>query len=689
MNAVPLIPSLATRRSATHLPVPVRPRRLLTAAAAGRRPHGLPATAAGRFLRLTVAFALLVVAMASLLAVPARADDTTIVPNFDVTAHLDDNGTLAVRFDVTVDFPDERHGIFFVLPTAQRYDGDYFQLYNIEFGNVAMDGGPVRAEQINEDDVATMRIGDPDITVTGRHSYSLEFTVAGVARPGEPDGEDILPWDIITAGAYSDWDIENFSLALTAPAGAEFTCTAGEDGSNTPCEGIVAGDGSYSAHVTGLDDDGVTAKLSWPTGTLNVPAPTVIYREPFGIRYGFGWPVVAGGLAAVGLAFAATFRIARKDERYAGLPVGVYPVSREYAEIELNSKHPVVVRFDPPQMAPAQGGVALTKKIDDGEVLATVIISLAQRGYLQIIEYEDPLGKKRDAPEPTNWMLCVRREPDEFLTPWEADFLTAIADPATGEDQGMKKRERLDEVQWRQSLGKEGFDAPQRPGTRLRQINDRVAQDLIAAATADVMDAWVLPPARSPLADRARFVAWVLMAVGMALLVVGFIAYPTVGVGVGVFMTGLLLGLGCIKVKVFSADGSVAHEQARGYQLYLKTAELGQLREAERAQLFINTLPWAISLGVVAHWSSIADEILASRQDVAWEPFWWSAAYGYMYPGHVSDQVGSFSEAAGTAAHMQGAAKAYSEAASAVSSSSAGGGGSVGGGSFGSGGGSW
>lgn len=642
-----------------------------------------------RTVRMTAFLAMVVVALTALFAVPARADDVTRIPNFDVTAHLDDDGTLAVRFDVTADFPDERHGIFFVLPTAQRYDGDYFQLYDVEFGNVTMDGSPVPAERLNDGDVATMRIGDPDSTVTGQHHYSMEFTTRGVARPGGKGGEDILPWDVITPGAYSDWDIENFSLTLTAPTGAEFTCTSGEEGSRASCDGIVARDDTYSAQVNGLHDGGVTAKLSWPTGTLNVPEPAIVYREPASVRYGFGWQAIAGGLAAVGLALATAFGMARKDERYAGLPVGIYPVRGEQAEIELSSKHPVVVRFDPPEMAPEQAGVALTKMVDDGDVLATVIISLAQRGYLHIIEYEDPLGKKRDAPEPTNWMLCVRREPDEFLTPWEADFLSAIKDPATGEDQGMKKRERLDEAAWRDSLIKEGFDAPEYPGTRLRQINDRVAQDLIVAATADVLDSWVLPPARSPLADRLRFVAWPTMAVGAALIVAGIIAYPTLGVGIGLLLAGILLALGCMKSKVFSADGSVAHEQARGYQLYLKTAEIGQLQEAERAQLFINTLPWAISLGVVAHWSSIADEVLARRDDVLWEPFWWSAGYGYMYPGHVSDHVGSFSEAAGTAAHMKGAAKAYSEAASAVSSSSAGSSGSVGGGSFGSGGGSW
>ena len=73
-----------------------------------------------RTVRMTAFLAMVVVALTALFAVPARADDVTRIPNFDVTAHLDDDGTLAVRFDVTADFPDERHGIFFVLPTAQR-----------------------------------------------------------------------------------------------------------------------------------------------------------------------------------------------------------------------------------------------------------------------------------------------------------------------------------------------------------------------------------------------------------------------------------------------------------------------------------------------------------------------------------------------------------------------------------------
>ena len=636
---------------------------------------------------------MVILSCAALVTGPARADESeTFVPRFDVTAHVDDDGTLAVRFDVTAEFSEDVHGLFFVLPTAQRSDDhDNYQLFDVQFGDVTMDGEPVPATRLEEDDVATMRIGDPDSYVSGRHDYSMEFTVKGLVRPDDPGSNaDILPWDIIIAGAYEGWDIADFSLALTAPDGATFTCTAGEEGSNSPCQGITQLDGEYSARVSDLGSGGVTARLTWDAGTINAPAPTVVYREPATSKYGFQWPALVAGLALSGGAIAGAMRIARKDERYVGLAPGTRPDSDAPAPIELNSKHPVVVRFDPPQMEAAQAGVALTKKVDDGEVLATVIISLAQRGYLQIIEYEDPLGKKRDAPEPTNWMLFVQREPDGALTPWEAEFLTALADPATGEDRGMKKKERLDEDEWRSTLSVQGLDVPERAGTRLRQLNDAVAQKVIAEATGQASASWVLPAGRSAAGERVRHVAVAGVVTGVALIAAGLIGeFPVVGYGIALALASLLLRLGCARTAAFSADGSVAHEQVQGYRLYLKTAEIGQLREAERAQLFIDTLPWAISLGVVSHWSSIADEILSVREDVEWVPFWWAASYGYLMPGHVSNSVGGFSEAAGVAAHMKGASKAYEAAASSVSSSSAGSGGSVGGGSFGSGGGTW
>ncbi len=643
--------------------------------------------------RLTFFLAIVALSLAALFTSPATADESeTTIPNFDVSAHLDRDGTLSVRFVVTAEFSDDVHGLFFVLPTAQPYDDDgNYQLYRVDFGDATMDGSPVPTRELVEGDTTTLRVGDPDSYVTGRHEYSVEFMVNGIVRPNDVDEErDILPWDIITAGAYQGWNIENFSLDLTAPDGAAFTCTAGDEGSTTPCRGITQIDGEYSARVSDLGDGGVTAKLTWDSGTINAPEPRIVYREPAAQKYGFQWPALAAGLVLIGGAMACALRIARKDERYVGLPPGTHPDSRRSSDIELNSKHPVVVRFDPPQMEAAQAGVALTKKADDGEVLATVIISLAQRGYLQIIEYEDPLGKKRDAPDPINWMLYVLREPDELLTSWEAEFLTAISDPATGEDRGMKKKENLDEAAWRSTLSEAGLKVPERPGTRLRQLNDGVAQRLIADATGDASARWVLPAGRSRAGERVRYIATAGVGVGAILVAAGFIGeFPIVGYGVGVLLASVLLRLACIKTTAFSAEGSVAHEQARGFQLYLKKAEIGQLREAERAQLFINTLPWAISLGVVGHWSSIADEVLAVREDVVWAPFWWSAAYGYMLPGHVSDSVGSFSEAAGAAAHMKGAEKAYEAAASTVSSSSAGSSGSVGGGSFGSGGGTW
>lgn len=645
-----------------------------------------------RNARLALLLALLFVSATALFAVPARADDsTTTISRFDVSAQMSDDGTLAIRFDVAAHFSEPAHGLIFALPTAQRRDEDHYQLFDVTFGEATMDGKAVPTKRLDDADVTTMRIGDPDAEISGAHDYSLEFTVKGLLLPGEAGtGSDVLPWDIITAGAYENWDINDFSLDLSAPAGASFTCSTGEEGSNTPCRDMTRVEGNYTARVPHLGQGGVTTKLTWPGGTFDAPAPTVEYREPFTRKYGLEWPAAVAGLVVAGGAIAGAFGIVRKDERYVGVAPGTHPTANDSANVEFNSKHPVVVRFDPPEMDPTQAGLALNKKVDEGETLATAIISLAQRGYLQIIEYEDPLGEKEGAPEPTNWMLIVTRSADESLSPWEKDFLDAVSDPATGEDQGLQEEERLDEQVWRERLGEEGLQLQAGSGTRLRQLNDAVAQNLIVGATREANARWVLPAARSVAGEWARWVAVAGLALGAVLIMVGFIAgLPVVGYGVAVALASALLRLGCTKVKTFSAEGSVAHEQVLGYRLYLKKAEAGQLREAEKAQLFIDTLPWAISLGVTKWWSGVADEILTNRDDVSWSPFWWSASYGYLLPGQISNSVGSFGEAAGAAAHMEGASQAYENAASAVSSSSAGSSGFVGGGSFGSGGGTW
>ncbi|MFT0846669.1 DUF2207 domain-containing protein [Actinomycetaceae bacterium L2_0104] len=639
-------------------------------------------------------FALVLVCVTAFLTSPARADDVeTYVPRFDVTAHLGDDGTLSVRFDITAEFSEDAHGLFFVLPTAQRYEDDShdYQLFDVDFGEARMDGNPVPAIRFDEDDTATLRVGDEDTYVSGRHDYSVEFTVQGLVRPGDPgSGTDILPWDVITAGAYEGWDIGAFSLHLTAPDGGSFTCTAGEEGSSAPCAGISQLGGEYSAVVSHLGEGGVTAKLTWDGGTVRAPEPTIEYREPVSAKYGFNWAVLGAGVVLVGAAIAAAFGLARKDERYVGLAPGVYPDRRQDAVIGLSSKHPKVVRFERPEMLAAQAGVALKKKIDDGDVLATVIVSLAQRGYLQIVEYDDPLGKKQGAPNTNNWMLYVIREPDGNLAEWEAEFLAAVADPSTGEDAGMKKKEALDVASWQASLQEAGFAVPERPGTRLRQLRDSVAQKAIADATADAAEGWLLPAGRSQTANWMRHVSLAGGVIGVLMIAAGFLGdIPIVGYGIALTIASVIVRLGCVKTVAFSADGSVAHEQAAGYRLYLEKAEVGQLREAERAQLFVDTLPWAISLGVVDHWGKIADEVLQVQPGIVWAPFWFSTIHGYGSPSTVSGSVNDFSEAAGTAAHMAGASQAYKDAANTVSSSSSGSSGSVGGGSFGSGGGTW
>ena len=63
--------------------------------------------------------------LTALFAVPARADDVTRIPNFDVTAHLDDDGTLArsaIARHPAARPPQPAHLTPLLAPTPHRFD---------------------------------------------------------------------------------------------------------------------------------------------------------------------------------------------------------------------------------------------------------------------------------------------------------------------------------------------------------------------------------------------------------------------------------------------------------------------------------------------------------------------------------------------------------------------------------------
>jgi len=63
----------------------------------------------------------------------------------------------------------ERHGLIREIPIRLGYDDTYDRLYPLQILTVTdRRGTPIRYEREDSETLATLRIGDPDRTVTGR-----------------------------------------------------------------------------------------------------------------------------------------------------------------------------------------------------------------------------------------------------------------------------------------------------------------------------------------------------------------------------------------------------------------------------------------------------------------------------------------------------------------------------------------
>ena len=99
---------------------------------------------------------------------------------------------------------------------------------------------------VNGRDGANIRIGDPNVTVTGRHRYRIEYPLPGVA-PGTT-----LDWEAV--GTAWEVGIEEAEIHVVAPFELlDATCSVGVTGSQGGCDVTEVAPGHLVTTVDGLD----------------------------------------------------------------------------------------------------------------------------------------------------------------------------------------------------------------------------------------------------------------------------------------------------------------------------------------------------------------------------------------------------------------------------------------------------
>ncbi|GIW17813.1 DUF2207 domain-containing protein [Tepidiforma sp.] len=606
-----------------------------------------------RYLLLAGAVLLVLAALAGGRAALAQESGWSVT-SFEATYRVGADGVVEVEERIAVNFRAlERHGIYRDLfetakcgppaegveqPLTPCPEGWVRKWVYADFRVTDANGQPWKFERESLPGTVRLKIGDPDVTVSGQQTYVIRYRLER-ALDAYAD-HDELYWNVT-----GQWQvpIERFAARVELPAGAALrtACYVGSAGAQESCAMAVEGSAAtFSARRLNTFEQ-ATIAVGWQKGVVTVPPPKLIepakvsdYLKSDAIEWGGFALTAALGLAA---ALALWWRHGR-DRQYRG----IYYLTNDPTEQTrpLFGGAPLVVEYLPPEeLRPAQMGVLLDESADTLDVTAT-IIDLAVRGYLHITEIpkQGLLGK-------TDWELERKKDGSDLL-PYERSLLDALFEEGD--------RVKVSDLKYEFA-------------THLSKTKDLIYDDAMARGW------FALRPGHARHATAVAAVGWILGGIGLAFLGATFF-------GRGLALAGF--GLGGIALLVLApsmarrtAKGSEALRRVLGFRLYIATAEQHRQEFNERENIFARYLPYAIVFGCVEKWAKAFEGLddQARQSTAAW------------YAGTGPFRVAAFSEGLRSFNSSVGATLA----ATRSSGGSGFGGGGAGGGGGGGGGGSW
>ncbi|HET9722213.1 MAG TPA: DUF2207 domain-containing protein [Actinomycetota bacterium] len=568
-------------------------------------------------------------------------------PRYDVDVTIEQSGSIVVTETIVQEFgATERHGIYRDLPERLRYDETYDRVYPIDVVSVETSPGtPDDVQLEHSGGYLRIRIGNPDQTITGRHTYTITYRVEGAMNGFSTHDE--LYWNAI--GTEWEQPIARANIRVSGPVPiTRVACYAGLSGSTAGCERAAIEDGAaVFSHRDLPPYNGMSVAVALPPGTVASTAP--ILDERWSLDRAFErTPITIGGsaaLAAVLLGGVGVLAWRRgRDRRYQGSQVDQVMGNAGGPEqsVPLFERGEAPVEFAPPEdLRPGQIGTLIDERANTLDVTAT-IVDLATRHYLVIEEIEKQgwFGK-------ADWKLIRQPAPGDELLTYERLLLDRLFDSG-------------DEVEL--SELKNTF------ASKLKEVEESLYSDAVRRR-------WFL---RRP--DRVR-AAWV--GIGLAALVVaGALTFVLVRwTHAALLAVPLLIGaIALLAVARWmprrTAKGTALARRIAGFRRVIETAETHMSRWAEQENVFTRYLPYAVVFGCTEKWAeAFAGLASAPATDTSWyvssRPFVY-ASFGDRMDGFAVTTSGII---ASTPAGSGG--------------SGLGGGGFSGGGGGGGGGGSW
>jgi hypothetical protein len=506
------------------------------------------------------------------------------IADYVVAMHLGRDGTLAVDERITYDFGvTPHHGIFRDLVESETYDAHHDRRYRIGGVTVTADNAPTPVQMSHSGSYLRIRIGDPNLTITGEHTYRIDYRLQGAPRTFADHQE--LFWDAV--GNQWPVPIDRATVTVATPAAIMRTaCYAGPQGSALSCTSASARGATATFAQTGLGpNEGLTIVVGLPPGSI-VPDPQPILQrrrtaaDAFALRPNTLAPAIA--LAAVSVAAILWLASRRgRDRRFTGSATDAAFANTTGAEeaVGFGGVRAGPVEFVPPDgVLPGQVGTLVDEHANLVDVTAT-IVDLAVRGWLTITDLDDDY-------ELTSTQVAGKGT----LLPYETELMKALF--ASGPSV------KLSDLEYK-------FRA------ELAVIQNALYDDVVTQGWYRIRP------------DRTRQ-RWTLIALGSFVVAVAITVVVALGSSFGLVPLGLVLGaITLIAVASHmpsrTGKGSAIFSRICGFRRLFDEGDQG-LREkfAEQHDIFSQYLPYAIVFGCTDKWARVFAQLDAQQLETGW-----------------------------------------------------------------------
>ncbi len=594
-----------------------------------------------RFIVVMAGLAIFVLGL--LPATSARADsDDDSITRYAVTADAAKDGTTAVTLDFDFNFgSDEGHGPYITLPLRQEIanDPDHWRMVDVTVGEVSSPSGASADVQTETTDGNLLiRVGDENRTWSGTQTYRISYTIHGLIAPKQAQsGLDEFNWNVI-GGAW-EVPIRRITAKVTGPADVVRAACFVDNSTTDTCDSATASGTSATFAESSLPKETpLQIVAGFPGGTF-VGAEARLEKR---LWIGNMFPVtpITGSIAAVltVLGLGALIRRTRRgaqDEVYLGLTPGITPAAGQQATVGRGAANaPVAVQFTPPRGArPGEIGVLTDSTADNVDITAT-LIDLAVRGHLRI----EQQGKK-------DWTFVQLQGRDQ-LVGYESELVTTLFQNGSSVT--------TDELKNRDYAG----------------LMDSAREKLYQRVT-DELHWFRSNPGRVRILAFMGGLGLIAAGVGLGFLL-GLVGFGLIGIAA--VICGIVMLFMSNRFGSRTADGSAVLAQAKGFELYLTTAEAEQIKFEEGIDVFSRYLPYAIVFGVAERWAKIFEQLAAQGRYVGDSSWYYGYGYGTMFSGGFTSSLDQL-------------ANTMSSSMQSATAASSGGSGFSGGGGFGGGGG--